>query len=93
VLCSPLGKLVPSHSFLTLTAVSQLAPIWVCTTNDALDAVVASVPRQHHPDLILVQNGMLQPWLHSQQLKPTQVLLYMGGELPVHGSPCQPASY
>lgn len=67
---------------LTPPAVLQLAPIWVCTTNNALDAVVASVPRHRHADLILVQNGMLQPWLRSQQLQPTQVLLYMGGELP-----------
>lgn len=52
-------------------------PTWVCTTNDALDAVLAATPPARRPDLVLLQNGMLLPWLRRHGLEEnTQVLLY-----------------
>jgi ABC-type taurine transport system ATPase subunit len=58
-------------------------PVWVCTTNDALDDVVlrAVAPSQRQ-QLVFLQNGMLLPWLTAHGLQHnTQVLLYMSGEL------------
>jgi hypothetical protein len=56
-------------------------PIYVCTTNDALPAVVASVAPSQLQHLVLFQNGMLLPWLEAQRLQDvTQVLLYMSGK-------------
>lgn len=72
-------------------------PIWVCTTNDALDSVISdTVPQGRRDDLIFIQNGMLLPWLRQHNLeRNTQVLLYMaagedgsvtdGGLTLVHG--------
>ena len=57
-------------------------PIYICTTNDALPQVLASVPRQQRRQLVFFQNGMLLPWLQQQGLQgSTQVLLYMSGAL------------
>lgn len=62
-------------------------PVWVCTTNDALHSVLQQVDPSQHQQLILVQNGMLLPWLRQQQLDRhcTQVLLYMSGKLMLLG--------
>lgn len=67
-------------------------PIWVCTTNDGLDGVLAMTPPARRPDLIFVQNGMLLPWLVSNGLGGnTQVLLYMAGERAGAGAAAHPA--
>ncbi|KAI8469166.1 MAG: hypothetical protein J3K34DRAFT_287807 [Monoraphidium minutum] len=74
------------------------APIWVCTTNDGLDAALAATPRARRRDLVFCQNGMLLPWLARNGLAGnTQVLLYMaagadgrvtdGGLSLAHGGP------
>lgn len=43
-------------------------PILVCTRNDDLDGVVARLPRNRRPDLVLTQNGMIRPWLDRHGL-------------------------
>eukprot|EP00438_Fugacium_kawagutii_P011261 Skav224325 [mRNA] locus=scaffold1353:42774:70462:- [translate_table: standard] len=67
-------------------------PIYVCTRNDALESVIASVPEDRHEDLIFVQNGVLMPFL-EEKLKPglplTILLVYFAvakkGEAPLDG--------
>lgn len=66
-------------------------PIFVCTRNDDLDAVVESTPQSKRSDLVFFQNGMLDPWLESKGLADSsnQVLAYFAvaklGETPVDG--------
>lgn len=52
-------------------------PIWVCTRNDDLDAVLQATPPGRQVDLVFLQNGMLEPWLAARGLaENTQALLY-----------------
>lgn len=44
------------------------SPIVLCVRNDDLAEVLARIPPQRRPDLALVQNGMLRPWLRSHDL-------------------------
>jgi len=44
------------------------APIVVATRNDDLDGVLAQVPVRRREDLVLVQNGMLRPWIAAHGL-------------------------
>ncbi len=44
-------------------------PIAVCVRNDDLGAVLAAVPKHRWPDLVFVQNGMLDPWLEDHGLE------------------------
>jgi len=44
-------------------------PIAVCVRNDDLGAVLASVPKHRWPDLVFVQNGMIDPWLEDHGLE------------------------
>ena len=72
------------------TEVSNTGPILICTRNDDLQEIVDFIPKQRHPDLIFIQNGMLQTWLRENQLESaTQALLYIAvskiGERPVDG--------
>lgn len=65
-------------------------PIFVCTRNDDMDAVLDVTPRPRWDDLVFVQNGMLEPWLDSKGLvTATQVLVYFAvaklGETPIDG--------
>eukprot|EP00892_Ulva_mutabilis_P007241 jgi/Ulvmu1/488/UM001_0496.1 len=65
-------------------------PIIVCTRNDALAGVVEATPADRRKDLVFIQNGMLQPWLDSQDLGScTQALIYFAvaklGEAPTDG--------
>lgn len=65
-------------------------PIYVCTRNDDLDAVVAATLPQRRRDLVFLQNGMLRSWLQHHQLQDnTQALIYFAvqakGDQPVDG--------
>ena len=65
-------------------------PIYVCTRNDALDAIVEATPAHRRGDLVFMQNGMLLPFLEKHGLSDaTQVLLYLAvakvGAAPVDG--------
>ncbi|PKA52868.1 hypothetical protein AXF42_Ash001849 [Apostasia shenzhenica] len=65
-------------------------PIFVCTRNDDLDAVLQATPPSRWNDLVFFQNGMLDPWFESKGLEnANQVLAYFAvsklGELPVDG--------
>lgn len=65
-------------------------PIFVCTRNDDLEAVLQATPRPRWNDLVFFQNGMLEPWLQSKGLDDAdQVLAYFAvsklGEPPVDG--------
>ncbi|XP_031478671.1 uncharacterized protein LOC116249640 [Nymphaea colorata] len=65
-------------------------PIFVCTRNDDLDAVLEATPEARWSDLVFFQNGMLEPWLQSKGLHDSdQVLAYFAvsklGEPPVDG--------
>lgn len=67
-------------------------PIYVCTRNDALKDIIASVPADRHEDLVFVQNGALVPFL-DKNLQPglpvTILLVYFAvakkGEPPLDG--------
>ncbi|GLI68956.1 hypothetical protein VaNZ11_013484 [Volvox africanus] len=53
-------------------------PIYVCTTNDALDDIVRRTTPARRHDLIFLQNGWLLPWLEYNRLEDvTLVALYM----------------
>ena len=65
-------------------------PILVCTRNDHLPEVLAGVHPSRHPDLVFVQNGMVQPFLAEQGLSGcTQGVLWVAvprrGDSPVPG--------
>ncbi|KAF8070955.1 OSB4 [Scenedesmus sp. PABB004] len=65
-------------------------PILIATRNDALDGIVDATPPERRPDLVFLQNGMLQPWLDSRGLgDATQVLVYFAvaklGDAPTDG--------
>ncbi|KAJ8617287.1 hypothetical protein MRB53_013473 [Persea americana] len=65
-------------------------PIFVCTRNDDLEAVLESTPQSRWSDLVFFQNGMLEPWFQSKGLGDAdQVLAYFAvsklGEPPVDG--------
>ncbi|EPS69284.1 hypothetical protein M569_05481 [Genlisea aurea] len=65
-------------------------PIFVCTRNRDLDAVLDSTPESRWSDLVFFQNGMLDPWFDSKGLvNAGQVLAYFAvskpGEPPVDG--------
>ncbi|XP_058113987.1 uncharacterized protein LOC131256904 isoform X1 [Magnolia sinica] len=65
-------------------------PIFVCTRNDDLDAVLQSTPQPRWTDLVFFQNGMLDPWFQSKGLTEiNQVLAYFAvsklGEAPMDG--------
>ena len=65
-------------------------PIYVCTRNDALDAIVESCPPARRQDLVFLQNGMLGEFLTSKNLADaSQVLVYLAvaklGEKPTDG--------
>ena len=60
-------------------AAAPAGPIYVTTTNDALEGVIADCPLERRPDLVLLQNGMLLPLLerHGLDTGATQALLYL----------------
>ncbi|KAI0497016.1 hypothetical protein KFK09_023344 [Dendrobium nobile] len=65
-------------------------PIFVCTRNDDLDAVLEATPSSRWTDLVFFQNGMLDPWFESRGLgDANQVLAYFAvsklGEPPLDG--------
>lgn len=69
---------------------TSTGPIFVCTRNDVLDAIVDSTPASRREDLVFLQNGMLQPWLERKGLSAaTQVLVYFAvaklGDPPLDG--------
>ncbi len=75
-------------------------PVIVAVRNDDLEEVVARVPVFRREDLVLVQNGMIRPWLRAHGLTSvTRGLLYFAvptrGHLGVPGRPsplCGPHS-
>ena len=65
-------------------------PIFVCTRNDVLEAVIEKTPANRREDLIFMQNGYLDSFLESKGLeKNTQALIYFAvakfGEKPTDG--------
>jgi ketopantoate reductase len=65
-------------------------PIYVCTRNDELEAVVGATLPAHRQNLVFLQNGMLQSWLEQHGLQDnTQALIYFAvqslGDKPVDG--------
>lgn len=75
------GETVPLHF---------QGPIFVCTRNDDLEAVLDSTPESRWSDLVFFQNGMLEPWFESKGLGDAeQVLAYFAvsklGEQPIDG--------
>jgi hypothetical protein len=52
-------------------------PIYVCTRNDDLPAVLAATPKERWEDLILMQNGQLEPFMQKNGLYDvTQAVLW-----------------
>ena len=47
---------------------SKSGPIYICTRNDDLDAIIDKVPDNRKEDLVFLQNGMLSPYLKSKGL-------------------------
>lgn len=65
-------------------------PIFVCTRNDVLEAVLQATPPSRWQDLVFFQNGMLEPWLESKGIPhASQVLVYFAvaklGDTPIDG--------
>ncbi|KAL4421075.1 hypothetical protein ABPG77_001370 [Micractinium sp. CCAP 211/92] len=56
-------------------------PIYVATTNDALEQVITDCPAAHRSNLVFLQNGMLLPLLERYGLQhSTQALLYFSAD-------------
>lgn len=47
---------------------SKSGPIYICTRNDDLDAIIAKTPADRREDLVFLQNGMLSPYLEKKGL-------------------------
>ena len=64
-------------------------PIAVCVRNDDLGPVLSSVPKHRRPDLVFVQNGMLEPWLedHGLEVNTRGLLFFAVSE---RGGPVDP---
>ena len=65
-------------------------PIYVCTRNNDLDAIIESTPVDRRKDLVFLQNGILTEFLDSKGLGDnTQALIYFAvskkGEKPIDG--------
>ncbi|GJQ09836.1 hypothetical protein GpartN1_g1627.t1 [Galdieria partita] len=65
-------------------------PIYVCTRNDDLSGIVERTPISRRPDLVFIQNGMIQTFLEERNLQNnTQALVYFAvankGDAPVDG--------
>lgn len=53
-------------------------PLFVATTNDALESVITQTPAARRPDLVFLQNPLLLPLLDRHGLEAnTQALLYL----------------
>lgn len=69
---------------------SSSGPIYICTRNNDLDAIIASTPEDRRCDLVFLQNGYLSRYLKSKGLQDnTQALVYFAvsklGEAPIDG--------
>lgn len=52
-------------------------PIYVCTRNDDLNSIVERTPANRRPDLVFIQNGMIQTFLEEKNLQNnTQALVW-----------------
>lgn len=65
-------------------------PIYVCTRNNDLEAIVQATPAERREDLVFMQNGMISSFLAKHGLSDnTQVLLYLAvaslGATPIDG--------
>lgn len=47
---------------------SEAGPIYICTRNDDLDAIIEKTPVSRREDLVFLQNGMLSPYLDKKGL-------------------------
>ena len=47
---------------------SKSGPIYICTRNDDLDAIILKTPADRREDLVFLQNGMLTPYLEKKGL-------------------------
>lgn len=64
-------------------------PVVVAVDNAGLDAALARVPAARRPDLVFVQNGVLEPWLFAHGLQDsTRALLYFA--VPRRGAAIEP---
>lgn len=65
-------------------------PIYVCTRNNDLEAIIEKTPQERREDLVFLQNGMLTNYLKSKGLESnTQALIYYAisskGATPIDG--------
>ena len=65
-------------------------PIYICTRNNDLDAIIEKTPADRKEDLVFLQNGILTNYLSDKGLsKNTQGLIYFAvskkGEKPIDG--------
>ena len=66
-------------------------PLLVCVRNDDLGAVLERVPVMRRPDLVFVQNGMIDGWLATHGLgDSTRGLLYFA--VSKRGGPIEPGA-
>lgn len=68
----------------------ESGPIYVCTRNDDLDALIEKTPAERKEDLVFLQNGILTNYLRKKGLSHnTQGLIYFAvskkGEKPIDG--------
>ncbi len=63
-------------------------PIIVAVRNDDLSGVLERIPAARRDDLVLIQNGMLRPWIATNALEPTRGLLFFA--VPRRGAEPEP---
>ena len=69
---------------------SVTGPIYVCTRNNDLEAIISKTPSSRLQDLVFLQNGILTNYLASKGLSDnTQGLVYFAvakkGDKPIDG--------
>jgi hypothetical protein len=86
----PLGKsdVLLSSRTSVIPESSSSGPIYICTRNDDLDAIIEKTPLNRREDLVFLQNGMLGPYLEGKGLtqntqgvvNPLNAYCFRGGE-------------
>lgn len=69
-------------------------PIYLCTRNNDLEAIIAKTPSNRLVDLVFLQNGILTPYLKSKGLQEnTQALIYFAVSSKGAGEQKEPRNY
>ena len=67
-ICTGMNDLLLTSRDASIPESSVSGPIYICTRNDDLEAIIEKTPPSRREDLVFLQNGMLSPYLESKGL-------------------------